>query len=365
MAPIRIAILGSGIFAREAHAPALRALEDTYQVVAICSRRMEQAAALAATFPHTVATYSDMTALLARPDIDAVDCVLPIALQPTAIEAALRAGKHVISEKPAAPSVASGRNLLELAEQYRQASGLIWMVAENFRYDKLYRAAHASIEQGEIGRPIQVSWSRYVAMNEENRYYHTSWRRDNSFPGGFILDGGVHDIAALRTVMGDIDSISALVTGSRADLPPADTLAATLHFAGGAIGTFSMTFVHDLPWESPMYVVGKKGALRLSSRAGEHVLDMTSPGEGSGSTSTRSVTFAEEDTITAELADFARAIRDGVSVRSTAIEAVRDVAVIEAMFASAETVRSVAPAVISSKPDSEVQGSRSGEVTST
>jgi predicted dehydrogenase len=346
MAPIRIAVLGSGIFAREAHASALRTLQDSFHVAAIFSRRMEQAAALAATFPYPVAAYTDITALLAQPDIDAVDCVLPIALQPATIEEALRAGKHVISEKPAAPDVATGKRLLELAEQYRRSSGVIWMVAENFRYMKLYQAAHASIQQGEIGRPVHISWSHYVAMNEKNKYYQTSWRKDNSFPGGFILDGGVHNMAAIRTIMGEIDSVSALVTRTRDDLPPADTLAATLHFASGAIGTFSMTFVQGIPWESPICVIGENGALRLSSHSGEHVLDLAHAEDSADTTTTRRETFAEEDTITAELADFARAIKDGGSIHSTSIEAVRDVAVIEAMFASAKAGQSVPPASI-------------------
>jgi predicted dehydrogenase len=340
MPPIRIALLGSGIFARDNHAPALRSLENTYQVVAIFSRSMEHAAALAATFPYPVDPYTDMAALLARDDIEAVDSILPIALQPAAIEAALRAGKHVISEKPAAPDVATGRHLLEIAEQFHQKSGLIWMVAENFRYAEHYQAARATIQRGEIGKPVEVSWSQFVSMNEENKYYHTSWRKDNSFPGGFILDGGVHNIAALRTIMGDIDSVSAAVTLSRADLPPADTLASTLHFASGAIGTFAMTFVQGLPWESPLFVVGESGALRLTSIQAEHVLDILHAGD------IRRETFAG-DAVAAELADFAQAVSNGVIVRSTPSEALRDVAVIEAMFESAESGQFVAPATIS------------------
>src|SRR5215470_566375 len=107
MAPIRIALLGSGIFAHEAHAPALRQLAEDFEVAAIYSRSSEHAAALAVTFPGPVALYTDLSELLAREDIEAVDSVLPIAAQPAAVEAALRAGKHVISEKPAAPDVAS------------------------------------------------------------------------------------------------------------------------------------------------------------------------------------------------------------------------------------------------------------------
>jgi predicted dehydrogenase len=50
--------------------------------------------------------------VLADPEIDVVDLVLPIGMMPEAIRASLRAGKHVISEKPCAPSVAACKDLL-------------------------------------------------------------------------------------------------------------------------------------------------------------------------------------------------------------------------------------------------------------
>jgi predicted dehydrogenase len=134
MALIRLALLGSGIFACEEHLRALNALADRFEVVAIYSRRAANAAALAKTLPHPVDVYADITAVLARTDIDAVDIVLPIAVQPAVIEAALRAGKHVLSEKPAAPDVATGKRLLQTAAELTRASGKVWMVAENFRY---------------------------------------------------------------------------------------------------------------------------------------------------------------------------------------------------------------------------------------
>ena len=335
MAPIRIALLGSGIFAREAHAPALRVLSEEFEVVAIYSRSSENAAALAATFPQPVDLYTEVSELLARDDIEAVDSVLPIALQPAAIEAALRAGKHIMSEKPAAPDVAAGKHLLAVAEACEREAGRIWMVAENFRYAEIYQAARRSLEHGDIGMPVQLSWSSYSAMNMENRYYHTPWRRDQSFPGGFILDGGVHNIAAVRTVMGDIDAVSAIITQIRADLPPADTVSATLRFASGAVGTFSLTFVTGIAWESPMFVVGERGALRV----GAPTLEIMSEG------SIRRQSFPD-DTIRAELADFAEGIRQGKDRHSTARQAVGDVAVIEAMFASAESGRFVKPETV-------------------
>jgi len=329
---IRLAILGSGIFVREAHLPALKALADTYEVVAIYSRNVETAGTLAAGLPGTVQTYSDLAALLARTDIDAVDIVLPISVQPAIVEQALKAGKHVISEKPIAPDVAAGRQLIQTAHDLTAQSGKVWMIAENFRYEPAFQTAGEMIRHGDIGKPIQFTWTTSSAVNPQNKYYHTAWRRDNSFPGGFLLDGGVHNIAAIRAVMGEIASVSAFVTQVRADLPPADTLSATIRFDSGAFGMWTMTFAADSPWESPIQVLGEAGALRIDSRKIERVIN--------GETSTHPF---KVDAIQAELSDFARVISQGSKPSSTPEQALQDVAVIHAMLESAHTGCAVTP----------------------
>ena len=91
-----------------------------------------------------------------------------------------------------------------------------------------------------------------MPLKPGNKYYHTDWRRSGTFPGGFLLDGGVHHVAALRQVVGEIVSVSAEVRQVRADLPPADTLSAALEFESGVIGSYSVTYAaavaaSDLP----------------------------------------------------------------------------------------------------------------------
>lgn len=333
MTPIRLAILGSGIFARDAHLPALKKLADQFDIVAIYSRSEANARALAAEAPHPLDIYTDMAPVLARPDVDAVDIILPIAVQPAVVEAALRAGKHVISEKPVAPDVASGKELLKTAAQLTQASGRAWMVAENFRYEDAFQQAGQSLRRGDLGRPIQFYWNTYTTLDSQNKYYRTLWRRDNSFPGGFILDGGVHDIAAMRTVMGEVASVSAYVTQVRDDLPPCDTLSATLRFDSGAFGIYTKTFVGAGPWDSYAHVIGDRGALRVNNRQ----LEVTSGGQ------TTSRSFAI-DNVQAELADFARCVEQGQVRHSTPLEALQDVAILEAMFDSARAGHAVEPA---------------------
>ena len=269
--PIRLAVLGSGIFVRDGHLPALKALPDLFEVVAIYSRNAEKAAELAATLPGPAAVYSDLPALLSRGDIEAVDIVLPLLAEPAAILEALKAGKHVISEKPVAPDVARGKELLQAAGQWtavprgRVAARRVWMVAENFRYIQEFNTAGEIVRRGDLGQPIQFCWTTYVNVTPQDKYYHTSWRRANNFPGGFLLDKGVHNMAAMRNIMGEVDLVFAYATQRREDLPPVDTLSATLRFMSGAFGVFTVTVTADSPWGDHLHVVGAQGALRIDA----------------------------------------------------------------------------------------------------
>ena len=333
MAPIRIAVLGSGLFARDAHLPVLKSMPDQFEIVALYGRRAENATALSETFDTPIPVYTDADELFAREDIDAVDVILPIPVQPAIVEAALRAGKHVISEKPIAPDVATGKQLIETAGPMAEEKKLIWMVAENLRFEEAYQAAGAAIQRGEIGLPLQFSWNVASSLNTQNKYYHTSWRRDNSFPGGFLLDGGVHNIAAMRMIMGEVESVYAFVTQVRIDLPPTDTFSATLRFDSGAFGTLTLSFAAGEDWSSEINVVGDHGRLRVNPQELEVIT------AARNSTHTYAV-----NTVREELTDFARAIQYGGTFPDTPQQALQDVAIIEAILESARTGTAIKPA---------------------
>lgn len=323
-APIRLAIIGAGLFARDAHAPALKQLKDQFRVAAVCSRTEASARALAGQFDDPVEIFTDVDALLAREDIEAVDILLPIELMPEIVEKALLAGKHVLSEKPVAPTVERGRALLAVPTRG------IWMVAENWRYMQSFYQAAERLEQGALGRPLTAQWHLAVGMQEENKYYQTSWRRDNSFPGGFLMDGGVHYIAALRGVLGEIVEVRAFADQFREDLPPTDTIVAALKFESGTLATLNITFAPR---------VGSDGFLQVNAQYGWL---KTQPGkleiqyEGQHTNEN-----FEENAIHAEMAAFAGAIRHGQAHRGAPEQALQDVAVIEAMLRSAATGQSV------------------------
>ncbi len=331
---IRLGIIGAGLFARQVHVPALNALADRFEIAAVCSRTPESTGQLAALLDSPVDELHDIDALLAREDIDAVDIVLPISLMPAVVEQALAAGKHVISEKPAAPSVEAGQRLLEV---YAGHPDRVWMVAENYRYEAAYEQAAALVAGGVLGRVLLADWAIYVNMTPENQYYHTAWRRDGSFPGGFLLDGGVHHMAGLRMVLGEVAEVSAQMAQQREDLPPADTLAASLRFDTGALAAYSVTYAGGAPWYGPLQVVGELGALRLLR---DGVVELTRKGK------TELLTVPGGNGVRGEFAAFADAVQYDMPHHNTPEQAVQDVALVEAMLRSSETGQRVAPARI-------------------
>src|SRR5512140_1581044 len=111
MRKLRLGIIGCGIAARKLHLPALSALSDRYEIVAVCNHTKPKAVSfsrLAGGVPYDL----DYRKLLQRPDVEAVDIVLPIDLNHRVTRDALAAGKHVILEKPLAANLREGKEML-------------------------------------------------------------------------------------------------------------------------------------------------------------------------------------------------------------------------------------------------------------
>lgn len=329
--PIRLALIGAGVFARDAHLPSLLKHPDRFEIAAIYSRTAQSAQSLAELVPYPTEVHTDLDALLNRSDIEAVDILLPIAALPTAIEKAFRAGKHLLSEKPIASNTTTARQLLATYANHRD---LIWMVGENWRYETAFVQAAELIRSGRIGTPLTFHWALHTPITAKSKYYHTLWRRDSSVPGGFIMDGGIHNIAGLRLLLGEITQVSATIRQLSPDLPPADTIAATLTFANGTIGTYLATFALGAPWPPQLHISGSEGNLRVQRKE----IELTREGK------TERIETPGFDGVEQELLAFADSIRTGVPHRNTPEEALADLSVIEALLASAATGQPTAPA---------------------
>lgn len=319
--PIRMAFIGAGLFARDTHVPSLLELGDTYVITAVCSRTRQSAEALAALLPYPVDITTDMDGIFSREDVDVINIVLPIPMTADVVEKAINSGKHVVSEKPVAPTMARGRELVSLP----RGNGQQWMVAENWRYEPMFAQASQIVDK--LGQIVLFDWVQHISVDRQNKYYHTPWRREGDFPGGFLLDGGVHHIAAIRQILGEVESVTAMMAQQRDDLPPADTLTATLRMVSGAIGTYTISYAAGSKVPQGLNIVGMDGWMRVNRDA------LTAEYLG-----TRvEHTSKKPDGVRAEFEALAKTLHEGIAHVNSPEQALQDVAVMEAMFESART----------------------------
>ncbi|KAJ3822034.1 hypothetical protein F5880DRAFT_1732343 [Lentinula raphanica] len=273
-----IAILGAGIFVGEAYLPALATLGPTSpKLKAVYSRSEKSASETAQTatkilnFSSSPDIYYDgnhqnnLDALLARSDIAAVIIALPITLQPIIVVKCLSAGKHVLSEKPVAPDVARGIQLLGDTEPICKRQGLVWHVAENYEVEPVYCAARDAIKAGKIGDVIFFKASVVNYIDKTSKWYKTPWRTVPDYQGGFLLDGGVHTIAALRTILPQpLTHLSGFASLNKDYLAPHDTIHSVIRAGSHYHGIVEMTFAsptQKTPAAENIVITGSKGWL--------------------------------------------------------------------------------------------------------
>ncbi|KAG8826381.1 hypothetical protein FRB91_010854 [Serendipita sp. 411] len=351
MPPISVAILGAGIFARIAHLPAIHKLNDTYELKAIYSRSRSSASELAETAESllslpkdSIALYhdlggqdADLNALLARRDIQAVIVVLPINSQPSIVIKSLDAGKHVISEKPIAPTVKEGIALIKTYESLYKPKGLVWRVAENFEAEPGLRAAGKAITDQKIGKVC--FWNLQVLNNvtTDSMWYKTSWRTVPEYQGGFLLDGGVHSAAALRVVLpSQFTDLTGIASLNREHLAPHDTIHTLIRCDDGSHGIFELSFgLPSGPGIDTFRVVGTEGTLLISkynetdeaTQKSQQFIKVSITNAKTGKTEE----IVEKSCgVEMELANFARHLGGDDDGLGSPVGALKDVAIIQA-----------------------------------
>ena len=206
-------------------------------------------------------TYHD---LLLRDDIHAVIIALPILNQPEYIEAALAAGKHVLSEKPVAENIKRAEELVKYYKSDKVKSGATWGVAENFRYMDGFDFGSQEVQR--LGRVLGFSFNYHLTIKKGERFLQTAWRNKPGYQGGFILDIGVHYAAAMRLLLGESAkpiAVSAYTTLLQDYLPPVDTVNSIWHAKSGISGYFSMSMGTTLS-ASDCTVACEKGSVTIS-----------------------------------------------------------------------------------------------------
>lgn len=231
---VRWAIVGTGGIARRTVGD-LRLCDDA-EVVAIASRRRETADAFARDWSLPFA-FDDYAALCASPDVDAVYIGTPHATHFDYACAALRAGKHVLCEKPLTMTADEARELGRIAAERR----VFLMEAMWMKFSPAVQRAVELVAEGTIGEPrfVQAGLGYPVPPDGPRRFW------DAALGGGALYDMGVYTVTLAQMFLGEPVEVSA--TGAmRADGVDLEE-AITLRFASGALAQLATSITFLIP----------------------------------------------------------------------------------------------------------------------
>ena len=154
---VRVGLIGTGMIAQVMHLPQLLEPPDQFEVAALCDISPGTVAAVANKY-GVANTYTDHRDMLAQADLDAVLVLTPNHARP-AIDA-VRAGKHVLIEKPMCNNLEEADELLDAA----RSTGVVGMVAYHKRYDPGYRIGQAAIRT--LNRPHLIELHDMIGPND-------------------------------------------------------------------------------------------------------------------------------------------------------------------------------------------------------
>ncbi len=254
----RVAIIGCGrIGQRRA-----RSLNGCCSLAVCCDTALERAESVARTSPGAEACI-DWRRAVERPDVDIVlvatthNWLAPIA------EAAVRAGKHVLVEKPGAMRAAE---LLPIQEASRRTGARV-RVGFNHRYHRAIQKAHELLASGEIG-PLLFIRGRYGHGGRLG--YEKEWRAHPDLSGGGeLLDQGVHLIDLSRWFLGDFCEVSGYIATLFWDMPVDDNAFLLLRTEAGQIASLHATWTE---WKNlfSLEIYGRMGKLEVSGLGGSY-----------------------------------------------------------------------------------------------
>ncbi|KAK9463539.1 uncharacterized protein V1516DRAFT_668037 [Lipomyces oligophaga] len=298
-----IGLIGTGIFARNRHAPAISAVADL-KLVACANRTLEKALKFASETANIESTkvYTTLDELLADPAVDAIDALLPVQSNLETLKKVIAANKPISLEKPIAATLDQAREIVKLASQ----TDLPVAILENFAHFPVLDDIKNLLS--EIGSVIYFSHYCTAPFNVSSEYLKTSWRLHPEHIGGYLSDGGVHQIALFTEILGEVESLSALTTQVREESGTVDSMTSTLRMKSGVMGTFTYTSAVSNPRINRMIIHGTEGSIIFDfSVRSSPTLTLFTNALPAG----KPITIANPDTdgIVAEFTNFSEAVQ--------------------------------------------------------
>ncbi len=325
--PVKIALVGMGWWGQKmlavlAAAPAdikvVRAVEPNVDAVRdICASQQ-------------VPLSADYADALNDPQVEAVVLATPHSLHTRQIEQAVAAGKHVFCEKPLALTAEEAARSVALCAD----AGLVLGMGHERRWEPPVADMLAMADSGTLGRIHQIesnfSHDKFVSLDRNN------WRvKATEAPAGGMTATGIHLLDLSVRLLGRAESVLCICEQLSSDLPQGDTVAAYVKFAGGGTSYVSASLAN--PFMSRFTVYGSKGWIDIRDKAHVEAPDGWVVTSAMAGGPIETVEIGKAEPVKDNLVNFARAVRRREPYPITAEHLVNNIALLEAVFASARS----------------------------
>lgn len=236
------------------HAPALKRLEES-QFTAVCSRRYDRAQAFAEQYG--VQAYPTLDEMLTDSGVEAITICSPHPVHAEPAVKALRAGVHVIVEKPLASSLQDCDAMLQAAEE---GGAMLAMISQRRFFEPSQRIRRA-IDAGKIGTPVLGSVMMFGWRDEEyfkSDPWRGSWLGEG---GGVLVNQASHQLDLLQWFMGPIDELFGFWGNlNHPYIEVEDSAVAVLRFKSGGLGYIATSNSQNPALYGKVHVHGLNGA---------------------------------------------------------------------------------------------------------
>lgn len=261
---VRFGIIGCGMIA-QFHAKSIAEIPDAELVAAFDSvpEGVDRFAA-----QYGVKAYYDLDALLASPDVDVVCICTPSGLHTAQAVAAMKAGKHVVCEKPMSLTLAEADELIAAEKE----TGMKVCIISQYRFAPSTQEVKRAIDAGAFGRITHASLSmRYYRTNA---YYESgAWRGTQAMDGGgALMNQGIHGIDVFRYLLGPVKTLNGLARTLTREkngqpLEVEDAAAAVLEFENGALGVIEGSTTCFPGYPRRIVISGDNGSVVLEENS--------------------------------------------------------------------------------------------------
>ena len=229
---LRIAVVGCGAIARHAHVPGWLANEEA-RIVALCDPDAAAVDVIKERHKLPCAVYSSIEELLAREAMDVVDVCTPGHLHVEHVRQALEAGHHVLLEKPPVTSLASAKELIELARSHDRKVGAIF----NYRYRDLVMQLKRVIDDGVLGKPVKV----HIRHHGPLIFTDAPWLWNEKRSKYLVWEFGIHFVDLLVHLLGPPARVLQVLPFEHPTLGHTTDLEVCVAFGNDTVGRLEIT----------------------------------------------------------------------------------------------------------------------------